>query len=231
MTNTMILEYKKRIDFLLNECYEDKQSFIDEDSGDVVIIGTGNLINELVVEKTYSVHGYFKSKWIGKFICEYNINSPSSSVFYKVKDLLFFNTIQYPVFILNKVLPNLTTIKYDTKKTVFNENLFFISEKDMLKLSGWKPSNKVSFDKRYLYVLKNELGRYKIGVATNVDKRVKSLSISSGGKIEIILIFKAKGNFENYLHKLYKEKRYLGEWFILNEDDIEEIRNLEFLKY
>ena len=39
-------------------------------------------------------------------------------------------------------------------------------------------------------------------------------------KIDILRIINFNGNLEWQLHKHFKNKRYIGEWFNLNDDDI-----------
>lgn len=75
----------------------------------------------------------------------------------------------------------------------------------------------------YTYIMTDGSGLYKIGKAFDVDKRLKSLQC---GNATIKIVETAIGDYENYLHKKFKSKRVKGEWFSLNEDDLDGIRKL-----
>ena len=75
----------------------------------------------------------------------------------------------------------------------------------------------------YLLVENRVEPRYKIGI-TKYDgkKRIKGLSTGNSDEINVISEFKSEFNnrIENALHKRYSTKRLKGEWFELNEDDV-----------
>jgi hypothetical protein len=48
--------------------------------------------------------------------------------------------------------------------------------------------------------------------------------------LQIIACWQAPKTVENYLHKLFASKRVRGEWFDLNHDDLQRIKN-EMEKY
>lgn len=228
MNNLEILAYKNKREILFNQCFEKIETFLDEETKNIVYCGTGELITNKVVDKVNPLDEEFRLYCIDKFICKLDKENPKLSLFYKILDLKYFDNKIYPQFILYRISANFSISKNHTKKSVSDNDFYFIDKEEILQVAGWYESKKVSFDKRYLYVLKNELGRYKIGVAVDVEKRVKALSISSGSKIEIIYKFNSRGNFENKLHKHFKEKRYLGEWFCLNDEDLDFIKNINF---
>lgn len=76
----------------------------------------------------------------------------------------------------------------------------------------------------YTYILKSH-DLYKIGKAINVEKRIKEFST---GNPSIELIKTIDGNCESYLHRKYKDKRVVGEWFQLTVEDIDEISNSSY---
>ena len=68
---------------------------------------------------------------------------------------------------------------------------------------------------KYVYLLVNEVGRYKIGISSDVEKRCKTLSYSGGVTIEMIckLWTPYASTFEEFLHTMYYRQHYSGEWF------------------
>lgn len=230
MNNLKILEYKLERNKLFNQCFDEFDTFLDEETKEIVYYGKGVLVESKVIEKINPLDEDFRNYCKNKLLCFYDSYNPKLSTFYKIFDLKYFGNKRYPQLILNRISTNMGVSKNYTKKTMFIDECFFIDKEEILQITGWYESKNIGFDKRYLYVLKNELGRYKIGVSIDVEKRVKALEISSGSKIEIIFKFNSRGDFENKLHRHFKEKRYLGEWFSLNESDLEFIKKIDFSK-
>jgi len=85
---------------------------------------------------------------------------------------------------------------------------------------------KAKIIKKHIYIIKNENNFYKIGVAKNINKRINAIKTQSTHKIQVIFISKQIYNalkIESAIHKKYKLKRIIGEWFELNEDDVNDI--------
>jgi hypothetical protein len=64
-------------------------------------------------------------------------------------------------------------------------------------------------------------GYYKIGITSNVSKRVQALQVGNPLPINIV-IFCAVGEarkVEKQLHKAYSNKNVSGEWFKLSEEE------------
>ena len=74
------------------------------------------------------------------------------------------------------------------------------------------------------YIMKDNSGYYKIGRSINPLSRLKVLGI---GNPTIELCFYIKGNHEHELHKRFNSKRINGEWFRLDEKDLEYIKDLD----
>ena len=73
------------------------------------------------------------------------------------------------------------------------------------------------------YLIQDSLSlRYKIGKSINIPRRLQSIQTS--GKLKIICILEK--DIEKELHLKYKDKRKYGEWFELNNCDIEYIKNM-----
>lgn len=81
---------------------------------------------------------------------------------------------------------------------------------------------------KFVYLIKNtETQQHKIGIATNVENRLKQLQTGSPARLEVIHVIKTLTPFEleQELHCKYKDKRLLGEWFNLSDFEVEEIKN------
>lgn len=76
----------------------------------------------------------------------------------------------------------------------------------------------------YLIRENNESNNYKIGSTKHDDisKRIKGLQTGNPNELILVKSFNTKNQFklEHMLHRHYKFKRENGEWFILNEDDV-----------
>jgi hypothetical protein len=77
----------------------------------------------------------------------------------------------------------------------------------------------------YLYIISSELGFYKIGRTKNVAARMTQLK-SMPLKVESVHTIACEDEikFEKELHERFKDKRKSSEWFVLDENDIEELR-------
>jgi hypothetical protein len=64
--------------------------------------------------------------------------------------------------------------------------------------------------------------KYKIGRSKNPESRIKQLQTANGAPLELLNIFKSKYPtiLESQLHKHFRSRNYINEWFALNEDDI-----------
>lgn len=80
-------------------------------------------------------------------------------------------------------------------------------------------------EKRYVYIIRG--GRWcKIGVSKNPIDRLKQLdSTLLPFNPEVVAMVKVNNalEIESEIHNTYKSKRIRGEWFILNEEDVEQI--------
>lgn len=79
--------------------------------------------------------------------------------------------------------------------------------------------------KQFTYLMKNVRdGQYKIGESNYPKFREKTL-MSQEPVVEIYACFKSKKCNEKVLHKQFANKRGRGEWFILDDNDLEYIKN------
>ena len=88
---------------------------------------------------------------------------------------------------------------------------------------------KVEYEKierGYIYLLKCG-GFYKIGITQNLEKRLKSYYVTENPfKIEIIFqkIIDNPEEAEKELSNKFQNKRFRGEWFKLNKEDVQWIK-------
>lgn len=92
---------------------------------------------------------------------------------------------------------------------------------------------------KHIYIFKSETGECKIGVSNNVDRRRKAIEMMGGKRIVDIYhtpkCFNAY-EIESNMHRLYADKRLVGEWFDIDYDnaiinlkkEFQENANLEF---
>lgn len=75
-----------------------------------------------------------------------------------------------------------------------------------------------------IYLLANdEWTQFKIGITKKTaSERIKGLQTGNGSEITVIKEYKTNNarRIESHLHRLYKSKRLVGEWFDLDDDDI-----------
>lgn len=71
------------------------------------------------------------------------------------------------------------------------------------------------YDEQNLYLMKNDLGLYKIGISKDPFARARSISNNSGLPTIVIASWLVKDAYklEQSLHKLFKRYRVMGEWF------------------
>ena len=88
-------------------------------------------------------------------------------------------------------------------------------------------SNRLKDEDAKVYLLRGSVtGHYKIGVSANLHSRVRQ--VANGVSEELTLVSSSKGGqtFEADLHKKYKDQKIKGEWFCLENADVEEIKSL-----
>lgn len=82
----------------------------------------------------------------------------------------------------------------------------------------------------FVYVVKifsDNINYYKIGVARNLESRIKSFKTSNPLKLSIEIAFYVDEMYmiEKYFHCLFEDKRHHNEWFVLSDEDLELIKN------
>lgn len=76
----------------------------------------------------------------------------------------------------------------------------------------------------FVYLIENTFdGKYKIGYTEGtVEERRKQLSTGSSQPLAIVFTFKTKypHKLESYLHRAFKHKHHIGEWFSLEPEQL-----------
>lgn len=81
----------------------------------------------------------------------------------------------------------------------------------------------------YVYILTSNYLVFKIGVTSGkIEKRIRALQTGNAEKIDLVKSYKTDNyrNIETWLHHKFNEKRLEGEWFQLNETDINQFESL-----
>lgn len=86
----------------------------------------------------------------------------------------------------------------------------------------------------YMYIISNNQDAIKVGISKQPEKRLKQLQTSNPNKLSLLFTeeFECSRNhllkIEKLVHKeLYNvSKQRVGEWFKVNTEDIERIKNI-----
>lgn len=96
-----------------------------------------------------------------------------------------------------------------------------------------KKIEKEKIDKKpgYVYFIKDNLDNIKIGLAQNIEKRFKNYTEMAYDP-EIIFLLKCHDTVkvEKYFHNKFASKRFKGEWFKLDSEDIKFINSFKYSK-
>ena len=124
----------------------------------------------------------------------------------------------------------------------FKDYQMFVEIRSFLKDKGFNPDDFITDDifiesknnlnhikqkTGYIYILESQ-GYYKIGKTINIKSRISKYTTENPNEINIIHTFKADNytKEEERLHKKFKKKNHRGEWFDLDEKDINYILTL-----
>lgn len=125
--------------------------------------------------------------------------------------------------------PN-TTLEDEYKFWKSNGQQKYFVERILKEINRRKKENNIPDtpqSNRLLYVIKcNKF--YKIGITDNINYRVTSLQIGNPYKLGTYLCsyFDNAEDVEKELHIKFKKKHVRGEWFELNKDDLDYLKEL-----
>jgi len=74
---------------------------------------------------------------------------------------------------------------------------------------------------RYVYLIRGNDGKYKIGIAKNPTQRIKQLQTGNSDTLQLIETYQTENasKIESALHHQYNYVRNHGEWFDLSISD------------
>ena len=74
----------------------------------------------------------------------------------------------------------------------------------------------------YIYLALSNTGHHKIGLSVNPEKRIQHFDTQMPIDVALIHTFPADDMYsaESELHSIFADKRVNGEWFLLSEDDV-----------
>ena len=112
----------------------------------------------------------------------------------------------------------------------YNEAAFRVFNMEMMgsKLKE-KPTKRVR-KHGFVYLVREVNGdHHKIGRAKDVAKRVDIFNVKLPFKVELSHVIESDDYIgcEEHLHRLYRKKRVDGEWFALDDGDVEFIRGIK----
>ena len=125
---------------------------------------------------------------------------------------------------LKKAIENSKKLKTDYIKELNDERYDYYNGGRRRSEKLIKKKNKIGF----VYVLKKtDENVFKIGMSKKFDERKKQISTKLPFEVETFKLFKTDDmeELEKHFHKKFDEKRMNGEWFNLNETDINYIKN------
>ena len=209
------------------ECYGKKELCVDEQTGEEAYF-YDDMDFDLLSERVFELDNEFEKYIKNKFIRIRN-KQTGGFVYYKIFGL-DRRSIRYIAFSAVKLLKNFA-YSGKQKGLVINKNTVYYDIDQIADYTGWRKPHQVKKDDKALYVLKNEIGRIKIGVSSNMTIRTKAIEAASGMRIEVIRIIENGYYLERKLHSFFKDKRHLGEWFNLNDEDVYFLINTDLLSY
>ena len=115
------------------------------------------------------------------------------------------------------------SIKFAQKNDIDKLNEEFV-ERVMMRDLGEYPKRKSEPLTNIYIMLDKRTGFYKIGKSDSPTKRERTLQ-SDNPLIELVAHYRASYKQEQVLHNTYSEKRVRGEWFRLDENDLENIKS------
>jgi len=79
-----------------------------------------------------------------------------------------------------------------------------------------------------VYLIRSDVGYYKIGRTVNPDNRITTFAVKLPFDVDYICVIETPDMYglERELHQRFASKRVNGEWFALNDDDVAHIKSL-----
>ncbi|SFV55540.1 hypothetical protein MNB_SV-3-1137 [hydrothermal vent metagenome] len=103
-----------------------------------------------------------------------------------------------------------------------------LTEEQAEKVKNLLSMKKAIKNKTDLLYLLEANGNYKIGITGNLASRMKDIQTGNPYLVKLVCTIEMEDpqELEQSLHKLFKDKRMMGEWFNLNKKDVKYIKSL-----
>lgn len=148
-----------------------------------------------------------------------------------------FESVKYVIHRINKLSDIFLTLMqtFSVNGTGEYFHTFFVSEVQNQNFLKKMKKDFLKEKTEYVYIMKqtNEKNLYKIGRTKNLAKRLAQLA-TGNCFLEIVASREIENAafFEKFLHERYKYKQLKDEWFLLNQEDLLEIKlNFNFTWY
>lgn len=108
---------------------------------------------------------------------------------------------------------------------VLNKNIQRIEESAPKRMALVKSKQDTS---GYVYLVQSPTSAYKIGKTVDPDNRMKTFSVKLPFEVDYVCVIQSDDmhTLETELHAKFEHKRVNGEWFDLDETDVEYIKSL-----
>lgn len=125
--------------------------------------------------------------------------------------------------ICEQFIAEMTDSKIDSLNKLIDSGALEPAEKELVRHSERQLNPGEGMRSTFVYLMLNKRnGYYKIGRSLRPEYREKTLQ-SEEPEIEMIRYWKALERHEDILHGWFRKKRIRGEWFALEEKDIQKI--------
>lgn len=204
--------------------YKKLYEFIDEATGETVSVGSGSVDVSILTEGLKKIVKKYKKRLINKKIKYYKDEKAKKVIFFVIKDVVveYSDRYKYPyiTFYTSRISSGFRLRTYLDKRLLVHGVYSFTSNEEITKITGWVYVPPFSQTNSNLYIIRNEIGRIKIGRSINVEQRLKNLSNSAGLEMHVIREITGGGYLESKLHYYFKRCRHIGEWFNMTELEV-----------
>jgi len=146
--------------------------------------------------------------------------------------------INYTINYLNYIIKNIKNKSYELKKELLKLSLNIMYEYMPYKVDcndnsykNYEYSKQQNKKYKFVYIAKHN-DFYKIGRTNNLNRRFKTMR--TGNPIIILIASRLVENniiLENELHNKFKDKHFKGEWYLLEEKDLDILTNIYGFMY
>ena len=204
-------------------CCKNKDKFLDEDTGEVVVVQWNTDLDKLHLYKESIIEKY-AHLLIGSYV-SYRFDKLNKPKYYRIESLddASHGWIKLRQIKKHWVFSDRVVSK---KGSSYGGKFKSMSKEEILENEGWHERKDFKYQDKYLYIFRSEIGRIKIGQAINVEERRKAIEMQSGMKILVVNMLENCAKYESILHKKYQHYRHIGEWFNLDVFQVNELSKI-----